>query len=197
MVMCRLSGRGLGEGRTPAPWRGRLGGAHAAMAGLSQEEKIASLQPDFQGLLDARGVDAVMQAALFDAGIPSIAMLSAVATDRDALLEVARAELGIDIGARPRDAIKFAALYLSWQSAVKRRVAMDELDADATAHKQSKSVPGVEMQLYRAEFEKRFFRLKDAECPGKPSFEDVCEQLDNGEFRPMALEALRVQDGGG
>ena len=92
--MCRLSGRGLGEGRTPAPWRGRLGGAHAAMAGLSQEEKIASLQPDFQGLLDARGVDAVMQAALFDAGIPSIAMLSAVATDRDALLEVARAEVG-------------------------------------------------------------------------------------------------------
>ncbi|CAK9048563.1 Signal peptide peptidase-like 2B (SPP-like 2B) (SPPL2b) [Durusdinium trenchii] len=157
------------------------------MAGLSQEEKIASLQPDFQGLLDARGVDAVMQAALFDAGIPSIAMLSAVATDRDALLEVARAELGIDIGARPRDAIKFAALYLSWQSAVKRRVAMDELDADATAHKQPKAVPGVEMQLYRAEFEKRFFKLKDAECPGKPSFEDVCEQLDSGEFRPMAL----------
>ena len=66
-------------------------------------------------------------------------------------------------------------------------MAMDELDADATAHKQPKSVPKVEMQLYRAEFEKRFFRLKDAECPGKPSFEDVCEQLDNGEFRPMAL----------
>ena len=95
--------------------------------------------------------------------------------------------MGIDIGARPRDAIKFAALYLSWQSAVKRRVAMDELDADATAHKQPKAVPGVEMQLYRAEFEKRFFKLKDAECPGKPSFEDVCEQLDSGEFRPMAL----------
>ena len=188
VVICGLSGREPVVGRKPCPGGARLGGAlAAAMAGLSQEEKIASLQPDFQGLLDARGVDATMQAALFDAGVPSIAMLSAVATDRDSLLEVARSELGVDIGARPRDAIKFAALYLSWQSAVKRRVAMDELDADATAHKQPKSVPKVEMQLYRAEFEKRFFRLKDAECPGKPSFEDVCEQLDNGEFRPMAL----------
>lgn len=43
---------------------------------------------------------------------------------------------------------------------------MDELDADATAQKQPKTIPGVEMQLYRAEYEKRFFKLKDAECPG-------------------------------
>lgn len=43
------------------------------------------------------------------------------------------------------------------------------------------------MQLFRSEYEKRFFKLKEAECPGKPSFEDICEQLDGGEFRPMAL----------
>lgn len=52
------------------------------MAGLTQEEKIAPLNPGFQGLLDARGVEAGMQAALFDAGVPSIAMLSAIATCR-------------------------------------------------------------------------------------------------------------------
>lgn len=28
---------------------------------------------------------------------------------------------------------------------------------------------------------------KDTECPGKPSFEDLCEQLDSGELRPMSL----------
>ena len=43
------------------------------------------------------------------------------------------------------------------------------------------------MQLYRSEFEKKFYKLKDSECPGKPSFEDLCEQIDGGEFRAMAL----------
>ena len=65
-------------------------------------EKIAGLSPDFQGLLDARGVDAEMQAALFDAGVQSIAMLSAIAVDGDSLLEVAKSELALDMVARPK-----------------------------------------------------------------------------------------------
>ena len=40
------------------------------------------------------------------------------------------------------------------------------MDAEAVANKTPKMVPPVEMQL---------------------SFEDVCEQVDNGEFRPMGL----------
>lgn len=59
------------------------GARHCAMAGLTSAEKIAGLNPDFQGLLDARGVDSDMQASLFDAGVHSIAMLSAIAVDRD------------------------------------------------------------------------------------------------------------------
>ena len=185
----------VGGAQRPFARVGPGGAFIAAMAGLTQEEKIALLHPDLQGLLDARGVEADMQAALYEAGIPSIAMVSAIATDRDSLLEVAKAELGIDIGARPKDAIKFASLFLTWQSAVKRRVAIDELDAEATVQKQPKLVPGVEMQLYRAEFEKRFFKLKDAEWPGKPSFEDLCEQVDGGEFRPMALRHFGSRSG--
>lgn len=63
----------------------------------------------------------------------------------------------------------------------------NELDAEAVASKVPKTIPNVEMRLFQGEFEKRFFRLKDAECPGKPSFEDLCEQIDSGELRPMAL----------
>ena len=93
----------------------------------------------------------------------------------------------MDLTARPKDAIRLASLYLAWQSALKRRSALDELGAEATAQKLLKTIPGIEMQLFRSEFEKRFFKLKEAECPGKPSFEDICEQLDAGEFRAMAL----------
>ena len=39
----------------------------------------------------------------------------------------------------------------------------------------------------KGEFEKLFYKLKDAEVPAKASFEDLCEQLDAGELRPMSL----------
>ena len=101
--------------------------------------------------------------------------------------KMAKSEMGVDVAARPADAIRFASLYLTWQSSVKRTSAMDEMDAEAVTHKAPKTVPGVEMQLYRSEYEKKFYKLKDSECPGKPSFEDLCEQIDGGEFRAMAL----------
>ena len=75
------------------------------------------------------------------------------------------------------------ALYLAWQSAGKRVLAQDEMDAEATMQKIPKAVPPVDLQLYRKEFEKAFYKLKDGECPRKPSFEDLCE----GEYRAMAL----------
>lgn len=114
-------------------------------------------------------------------------MLSAVATDRTGLESLARSSLGLDAGVRPADAIGFASLFLAWQSAAKRMETKNEMDAEAVASKVPKAVPSVEMQLFRAEFEKRFYKLKEAECPGKPSFEDLCEQIDSGELRPMAL----------
>lgn len=130
-----------------------------------------------------------MQEALYDSGVKSIAMLSAIATatDRASFMDLAKAEMGIDVAARPVDAIRFAALFLTWQSSVKRTAAMDEMGAEAVTHKTPKAVPGAEMQLYGSEFEKKFYKLKDSECPGKPSFEDLCEQIDGGEFRAMAL----------
>ncbi|CAK8993985.1 Ubiquitin carboxyl-terminal hydrolase 17-like protein E [Durusdinium trenchii] len=157
------------------------------MAGLTDREKIAALAPDLQGLLDSRRVPEATQAGLHDLGIDNVAMLSAVAIDRTSLETLARSSLGIDVTARPADAIIFASLFLAWQSATKRMEARNELEAEAVAAKVLKAIPNVEIQLFRAEFEKRFFRLKDAECPGKPSFEDLCEQIDSGELRPMAL----------
>ena len=107
--------------------------------------------------------------------------------DRDTLESLAKASLGVDATVRPTDAVKFATLYLAWQSAQKRVLVRDELDAEAEAQKVPKAVPAIELQLYRAEFQKRFYKLKDAECPSKPSFEDLCEQFDSGELWAMSL----------
>ncbi|CAK9027689.1 Uncharacterized protein SCF082_LOCUS18037 [Durusdinium trenchii] len=157
------------------------------MLGVSEAEKIAGLAPDLQGLLDQRGVAKDLQAGLYDLGVTSLAMLSAVAMDRGGLEGLAKSSLGIDTDARPTDAIKFATLFLAWQSAKKRITVRDEQDAEAEVQRAPKPIPGVELQLYRAEFQKRFYKLKDSECPGKPSFEDLCEQLDAGELRAMSL----------
>ena len=63
----------------------------------------------------------------------------------------------------------------------------EQMDAEAAVNRFPKSIPLVEIQLYRSEFEPRFYKLKNSECPSKASFEDLCEQMDNGEFRDMAL----------
>ena len=173
-------------GRGASVRKGPVGCGGPAMA-LSDGEKVARLAPDLQGLLDARGVPEDLQARLYDAGVDNLPMLSAIAVDRNSLEALAKDSLGLDVTVRARDAIKLASLYLAWQSASKRINAQNEMDAEAVANKTPKTVPPVEMQLFRAEFEKRYYKLKDAECPGKQSFEDVCEQVDNGEFRPMGL----------
>lgn len=55
------------------------------MAALTQEEKIAKLEPELQSLLDARKVEVAAQALLFDSGVDSLGMLAAIAISRDEL----------------------------------------------------------------------------------------------------------------
>ena len=83
--------------------------------------------------------------------------------------------------------IKFAQLYLAWQAASKRVKVQDEMDAEATAQKEPKPVPPHEILALRQKFEAEYYKLKDAEIPAKNSLEDLFEQIDAGEFRPMAL----------
>lgn len=158
------------------------------MAVPTVEELIEKLAPDLQGLLDARKVGKQTQADLAKSGVDSIAMLSAVAVNREGLEKVAKDMLGIDVaGGGGDEQIKFAQLYLAWQAASKRVKVQDEMDAEASAQKEPKPVPPQELMALRQKFEAEFYKLKDAEVPSKASMEDLFEQIDLGEFRPMAL----------
>ena len=157
------------------------------MARLSDDEALALLSPEFQGLLDARKVETRVQAELYRLGVDSMQMFSAIATDRSGLALLAKDSLGIDPATTASDAIKLAALYLAWQSASKRVKVQDELDADHSAQRMPKSVPASEMMSLKDQFESSYYSLRDAEMPARSSFEDLCEQLDAGELRPMAL----------
>ena len=154
---------------------------------LTREEKIAKLEPELQSLLDARKVDVDAQARMYDSGVDGFGMLAAIAVTRDELKTFAKDSLGIDGATRPEDVVKFASLFLAWQSAVSRVKVMDELNSELVSQKQPKAIPPVEMFSLKSEFEKLFYKLKDAEVPAKASFEDLCEQLDAGELRPMSL----------
>ena len=157
------------------------------MAALSSAQKAALLAPELQSLLDARKVDVDVQGALHDAGIEDLSLLSAIAVSRDELKTFARAHLGLDPAARADDMVKFATLFLSWQSAASRVKVLDELNSELSAQKLPKAIPPMEMMSLRSIFEKQFYKMKDSEIPAKASFEDVCEQLESGELRPMSL----------
>ena len=157
------------------------------MAGLSEAEKAGLLAPELQSLLDARKVDVSVQAALYDAKIEDLSLLSAVAISRDELKVFARAHLGVDPAARPEDMVKFATLFLAWQSASSRVKVMDEMNSELSAQKLPKNIPPLELMSLRTLFERQFYKMKDSEIPAKASFEDLCEQLEAGELRPMSL----------
>lgn len=157
------------------------------MAALTNEEWIAKLTPDLQGLLDSRKVAKELQAGLAKNAIDSIPMLSAVAIDRAGLTVVAKDLLGLDVAAGGDEIIRFAQLYLAWQSASKRIKVQDEMDAVSSVHKEPKPVPAQELQSLRTKFEDQFYKMKETEIPARGSLEDLFEQLDGGELRPMAL----------
>lgn len=158
------------------------------MAALSAAEKAAKLSPELQSLLDSRKVDVGVQAALHDAGVDDLGLLSAVAISRDELKTFARAHLGLDPAARAEDMVKFATIYLAWQSAASRVKVLDEMNAELSAQKLPKAIPPLEMMSLRSLFERHFYKMKDTEIPAKASFEDLCEQLEAGELRPMSLK---------
>lgn len=66
-------------------------------------------------------------------------------------------------------------------------VGKDELNSELAAQKQPKSIPPLEMASLKQQFEKLYYKLKESETPAWASFEDLCEQLDAGELRPMGL----------
>lgn len=154
------------------------------MAVLTDAEWIAKLTPDLQGLLDSRKVAKEVQAALAKNAIDSIPMLS---VDRAGLVTVAKDLLGVDITVGGEEIIKFAQLYLAWQSASKRIKVQDEMDAESSVQKEPKPVPAQELQSLRTKFEEQYYKMKETEIPAKGSLEDLFEQLDGGELRPMAL----------
>ncbi len=99
----------------------------------------------------------------------------------------AKDSLNIDGTARPEDVVKFATLFLAWQSATNRVKVLDELNSELASQKQPKAIPPVEMFSLKGQFEKLYYKMKDGEVPARASFEDLCEQLEAGELRPMSL----------
>ena len=166
---------------------GFSGFGSSSMAAPTVDELVAQLSPDLQGLLDARRVPKAVQAELARQGIDNIAMLSAVAVDRAGLQQVAKDVLGVDAAGGGDEAIKFAQIYLAWQAAAKRIKVQDEMDAESSAHKEPKDVQLQEMQFLKQRFEQEYYKMKETEVPAKSSMEDLFEQLDNGELRPMGL----------
>ena len=159
----------------------------AAGVARTDEEWIADLTSDLQGLLDSRRVPKAVQAALSRHSIDSVAMLSAVATDRGDLEKIAKDLLGVDAAAGADQVVVFAQLFLAWQSAAKRIKVQDEADAEASSRKEPKNIPLQELQSLRMTFETQYYKMKEAEIPARSSIEDLFEQVDMGELRPMSL----------
>ena len=74
-----------------------------------------------------------VQGELSKIGIDNVAMLPAVATDRDSLQALAKDSLGLDVSAGGDAVIRFAQLFLAWQAATKRVKVQDEMDAEVSS----------------------------------------------------------------
>jgi hypothetical protein len=146
---------------------------------------ISLLEPDLHGMLQVKEVPALIQARLSVARVRSMSRLSTVADDRAAVRNFCRDTLNMNL---VNDIVDVAAVVDSWESSQVRMAARNKAEAEASLSSQPRAVNKVEVQDLIQKYETLHGgKLEDRFTPAAVALEQVFEQVENGEFKNMAL----------
>ena len=87
-----------------------------------------------------------------------------------------------------------AALVCAYQAARTRKERVSALEGDYKAKQLAKPLPASDHQAMRLAFEKRWWRLEDAEVPARSYLERKLDKLEKGDMRPGPLSAVFSAD---
>eukprot|EP00438_Fugacium_kawagutii_P021416 Skav230574 [mRNA] locus=scaffold971:156334:157617:- [translate_table: standard] len=169
--------------------------AAAAALDLTTEDgrtqAIALLDPDFQGLLERKEVTGMMQATLATLGLRSISKFAVLGDAAADIRTFVEANCGLQRG---RDAVQIASIVDAWNASKTRMVVRHQAEAEASAAKLPPPVNRTELQDLKVRFEQMHYRLEDKVTPASGTIEQLCEQVDAGEWKNMSLIQFMSRD---
>ncbi|CAL1149061.1 unnamed protein product [Cladocopium goreaui] len=154
-------------------------------------DAVAKLDPDFQGLLERKGVPARTQGVLSNLGVPSISKFAALA---EAAGDVRAFAVDHCQLVRGRDVVSIASLVDSWQACTTRMQVRHKAEAEATVAALPAPVNKVEAQDLKVRFEQMYYKMEDKVAPATATLEHVFDQVEAGEWKNMALVQFLSKD---
>ena len=146
---------------------------------------ISLLEPDLHGILQVKEVPALIQARLSVARVRTVSRLSSMADDRAAVRNFCRDTLNLSL---VNDIVDVASVVDAWESSQVRITARNKSEAEAAISSQPRAINKVELHDLVSKFEALHGgKLEDKFTPAAVALEQVFEQVENGEFKNMAL----------
>lgn len=145
---------------------------------------VALLEPDLHGLLQRKEVGAGLQARLALAGVKSLSRYAALADTREAMREFCRGVMRMDPAGEP---VEVAAIIDSWEASRTRMEARHKAEAEASNLGMPMAVNRTEAHDLKRKFEQVHYLLDDKSTPANSTLEQVFDQVEHGEWRPLLL----------
>ena len=146
---------------------------------------VSLIDPDLHGMLQVKEVPLLIQARLSVARVRTMSRLSTVADDRGSVGNFCHDTLNMNL---VNDIVDVAAVVDAWESSQVRMTARNKAEAEASISSQPRAVNKVELQDLIQKYETLHgTKLEDKFTPAAVALEQVFEQVENGEFKNMAL----------
>ena len=154
-------------------------------------EAIKLLDPDFQGLLERKGLSDRLQGTLSNAGVRSISLFAVIGDTAADVRTFAVDHCNLDRG---RDVVAVAGMIDAWQACKTRMVTRNQSEADAVNASMPPPLNKAEAQDLRVRFEQLHYRLEDKVTPSTGTLEQLFEQIETGEWKRMSLVMFLSRD---
>ena len=154
-------------------------------------EAIRLLDPDFQGLLERKGLSDRLQGTLSNAGVRSISLFSVIGDTAAEVRTFAVDHCNLDRG---RDVVAVAGMIDAWQASKTRMATRNQSEADAVNASIPPPLNKAEAQDLRVRFEQLHYKLEDKVTPSTGTLEQLFEQIETGEWKRMSLVMFLSRD---
>ena len=154
-------------------------------------EAVAKLDPDFQGLLERKLVSETLQGTLSNLNVRSVSLFSVIGEETNDVRNFLVNQCQLD---RANDVVAIASLVDAWNACKTRMKVRHQAEAEAQAGALPPPLNRTEAQDLRIRFEQMHYKLEDRAAPASGVLELIMEQVESGEFRPLALIQMLSRD---
>ena len=155
----------------------------------------ATIDTDLKYLLDREGVESDIMDKLSAAGITSVRLFAAVATDPGIVKQIAKDDLGINTDTLAGK-VSAGKLVVGWELAKARSAYFAKLEAETEVRSDTKPIRQSDFKTMRESYEGKWWKLEPKQVPSKAYTEKVSDHLEKGEPRAELLSEVTNHEEG-